>query len=930
MPRTHEINMSIDRQPVEFGRPEDLGLRYSYALEDPENFEQKQGGFSLNVQVPATPNNDAIFNQFWNPGVIDLTGINAFTNYRSCVVNVNGIDLLTGSALLKSATHTRLPGVYTLDIYNQNSSWVIAARDLTLWDCLNPNPHTFDVTTIEKSWDDAIAGGFDSDENHDFVYAPVRYRQPFGDNDDAANIYHLRPSLSVYWLLIRGFRLLGVKVVSAFMETANYYRRLVMPWTFGDFYDINSQLTDGIGFKAAGVICDLPSTAPGGPPIYTGNPFSTGVPQSSWGGDPAGVGSAITGHMYVFDGATIPDDRFDLSNTLPPAGFDNFGLYSFDHATGTMKYTYNPPPEIFVYTGNNVSIRFTLTLYVGIMTMPSCSCDLKMEKKKNGVLLSTDSILPFGAISGGANYPSTPEGYFPVSPTVYNFVVNNINIGDVLEFRLQYQQSGSNPAATKLCSAGYIDVNPSTTGANKWQYNPVTEQWMNLDPHSSNSVWQATYSTFQMSSLQIAVGGNVNFKNYDRFRSLKFLDLLRGQVDMFDWTLQTDPITNTVYIEPTHDYLLPDGTRMDGYFKKERIDWTNKQDLTKQNTMELFSDNVRQFDFSFKGDGNDGGANIYGARYKGIYLNNKLINSVNSADGENGIISAIPGAARYVFPDRFQNGEKNQVNRFFAATMHYKHEKWWNIVELNGGSPSDNISPQLVCIIPENINDSSASAVSATFEPKLCYYAGKQALLGVGGWRWQGDPFGRGTDANGVGIPTYNSPSDQIPGQPLSASSSIGFQLPYLFAVDYTGHVASVPGQMAPILTYCNQNINGIVQPGLIKTFFLKRLARMRTGKRYKPYMRLELGDIIDWTHRNSVIINNAVYHLMEINGFDPISDDPCECVLWKVADPEVIDVLQSFPSDFSILTNPTSGLPQFDLKYARLLLYQTDIPQAG
>lgn len=908
MPYTHYIDVKIDKQTVEIGKPEDLGLRYSYALEDPENFEQKQGGISLNVLLPATPANNAIFNSFHNPNIVDLTGTNAFTSWRSCRIIVNGVELVSGSAMLQNGTHTRIPGTYSINCYNQNREWVAAMKDLTLWDCLNTNPHTFNVATVENSWDH-----FDDDENHDFVYAPVRYRQPFGVNDDTVSIYHLRPSLSIYWLLMRGFRQFGLSVKSDFLNNAQHFRRMVLPWVFGDFYDINSQLTDGVGFKAVGVLpLPVPSPDatlfPGAPPIYSGDPAFPAT-DAGWGGAVSGP-MGITGTKYVFTDVAGGWGVFDMSNVIPPQGYDNFGLYSFDNATGKMKYIYDPPAELFLYTGNSVAINFAISLYLGMQIVPGSNIDLQLEVKKNGVLLSSNSVLPLGVPFGGPNYPSAAEAYYPISQTVYNFTVAGINQGDVLEFRLKFVQTGANPAAVKLCCAGYINVNPTATHASTWQYNFVTQRWENIDSNIADYIWQPAWSTLQITGLQLVLGGPVHFQWYDKFRSYKFLDLLRGVLDLFNLSVQTDPISNEVTIEPTNDYTLPDGTRMNGYFKKERVDWQGKQDISKESIVNLFTDVERQFDFSFKGDGSDGGLNIFAARFKAIYLNNKLINSVNNTNPENGIISAIPGASRYMFPSRFQMGSRNMVNRFFAATMHYKHTAWYNINELNGAIPADNVTPQLICIIPENVSDSSAGAISATFEPKIAYYAGKQPQLGIGGWRWIGDPAAPYTDG---GIP-----------------NAIGFQIPYMFAVDYTGYVGTLPGSMpGPVLTYSNQLINGVVKPGLMKTYFLKRLAIMRNGKLYKPWLRLDLADITDWTHQNSIIIDGAVYHLIGIDSFDPLSEASCQCILWKVADPDASDLANSYPSDLSITTNPTI-LPQYDLKYGQLLLFSSDLPQIG
>jgi len=951
---TPYLQITVDGQQLEISSRDDLALQISYTLEDGENFEQKQGSMAENIDVPATPANSKIFNAFEQPNIEDMTTGEYYKNYRPCEICVGGIVIMSGSCILESASHTRLPEKYTFSCFGNTGMWLIDMQNLTLWDCLSTTPHTFDVTTVQNSWKPADeTGGFDSNEAHDFVYAPVRYRQPFGTDDTTVNIYALRPSISVYWILIRAFRKFGYTINSQFLNTANYFRRLVMPWTFGDFYDINSEITNGINFKACGDIQDMTQNEPpgltgwGGVLFYSGSGSGSLTPSahgSSWickGLATDGLtGSlhtpATTGGKYVYTGNLVVNNHFRMNNTQPPNGFDTYGLYSFDDSTGTMQWVYNPPAEIAAFFGNNITAAFQLQLLLVIQSFVNNNCCMAIEVTHifadgSPTVVTNNSIMPTGGnLVGAVRYPDS-TGY-PTTPTVYNFYVSNISKGDTLKFRLRCLAANSGSVVSYpnflVFQSGYYNVNPSATSASTWQYNPVTQQWGNIDANIADNIWQPAYSFLQLTGLQVEIGGNVNFQFYDKFRSYNFLDFLRGLIDTFNLSIQTDPISQVVTIEPTHDYVLPDGTQMPGYFVPQRLDWSSKQDISKENIMQLFAGVEMQFDFSFQTDSADGGQNIFSARYKSVYLNNKWAtpsNNLNNINNDNGIIAAVPGASRYIFPQRFQKGARSMMNRFFSATMHYNHTKWLNIGGL--GYPA----PQLICIIPENVSDTSANSITQTFTPKLAFYSGQQNQMAVGGWDWQGDPAGRGLDAAGVGIPTYNDPWDVITDaagtQPLSSISSLSFQLPYMFAVDYTGWVNTVPGQLAPVLSYCDQNIQGSVQAGLMKSFFLKRLATMRNGKMYKPWMRLQLGDVINWEHRNAIIINGDVYNLINIDNYKPLTDDSCECTFWKVTNPTQADVDNSFPSSSSILTSPTI-LAQYDLKYAQLLLFMTDMPE--
>jgi hypothetical protein len=925
MPVTHDIQILIDEEEVEIGTQQDLGLRLSYTLEDPENFSQKQGATSFGITIPATPNNDRIFNQFHNPGVEDLSTGTSFSDWRSCQIIVDGVNIFPGRALLQQATHSRLPESYMVDAYSQNGDWITQMQDLTLWDCLSAATHTFDVATVEGSWTN-----FDSDENHDYVYAPVRYRQPFGVNDNAVNIYHLRPSLSIYWMIVRGFRQFGYSINSQFLNTTKFFRRLVMPWTWGDFFDINSQLVESMSFKAIGP--NTPTTT-AAHTFWCGastDPNSTQWATGLFGIVPSSGTQTVKSLSGPSGGGTLYAN-FRINNINPPNGYDNLYLYSFDDSTGTMQYDFNVPAALLPFIGSNLTLQFQMGLIAQNSTSGSDASHVTIQithiYASGAPTTVTNEV--FTELDLGSGSARTVGSL--LSATIHNFYVSNVSNGDIIKFNIISDVDSADSSFQCNCAC-LLNTNPTGGTVPGWYYDSVTQRWEEVSTAGGSSpVWQQQFSYISMQGIEIEVGNSVNFKYYDKFRSYNFLDLLGGLVDMYNLTIQTDPILRQVTIEPTHDYTLPDGTKMPGYFKPQRIDWTNKQDISKNNILKFFSEIDRQLDFQFKQDGSDGGLNIYAARYKGIYLNNVLstgLNTINNTNNDNGLMAAVPGASRYLFPTRFPKGNKQMTNRFFSATMHYLAKPFANINQLlsTGGPLPPLLAPQLICIVPENINDSSASAVTQTFEPKIAYYAGPQSIGGVGGWRWQGDPLGRGVDSLGNGIPTYNDVSDQVDGQALSATRSIGFQLPYMFAVDYSGWVASVPGQMAPVLTYCDQNVNGVQVSGLMRTFYLRRLATIRQGKQYLPWVRLNLSDFTDWEHQNTIIINGQLYELIGIDNFDPLSDDSCQCTLWKVASPTSEDIANSFPSTTSILTNPSS-LPQFDLKYAPLLLFETDLP---
>lgn len=921
MPNTKFLQIKINNQFADIGDIDQLGMVINYILEEPEDFLSRQGSDSLGLTLPATRTNDKIFNTFWKPEIEDTTSDGSYRTWMDIEVYVGGTIILKGSCLLQEANVTDKPESYVINIYGNSGTWIIDMQNVTLWDCLNTTSHNFDLATVVASW-----GNFNSDEHHDYVYAPVRYRQPFDgttlgyQGDNCVNIYHLRPSISIYWIIIRAFRQFGYTVKSQFFNT-QYFQRLVMPWTWGDFYDIDSQLVQGVCFKAAGRLPDAtepPPTTNSGLPFWSGNTTGTvaGSPGgSSWwfvhmasgGFNPAGYNPALgpasltnginpTGGVYVFNGSGTTagsNDWFRMDIDNPPNGYDNFMLYSFDEATGKMIYDFNPPASIVSYT--NISATFVISIYCLLTGTTSSQGLLALEcthiPAVGPTVVTCQSIMPSGgAVIGATHYPDN-SGY-PTTPTVSNFTVSNLNPGDRLEFRLRAIDDGTSLGVTfGIFSGGYLNNNPSVIGVPTYAYNPLTQQFGFITP---NSIWSPLQSSLTMTGFLVQLGNPINFQNYDAFRNHKFTDMLGGLVEAFNLDIQTDAINKEVTINPMFGMTLATGETIDGYFKTGKVlDWTAKKDRNKSFKNSLFNGMERQLDFSMKQDGSDGGQNIWGSRYKNVYLNNVLKSKLNNTNIENGITAGVPGASRYMLPDRFAKGNRQFTNRFFSSTMHCLFPQWENLDGL--GSPA----PQLICIFPENISGSSADAITQTFEPKIAWYEGQVANNIAGGWIFIGDPAA-----------------------PYSGGLERGIALPYMYSVNY-----KPVGQFRPVLSYSDENINGIRVKGLMSQFFLQRLAIIRNGQLVTSNMRLNLNDICNWEHQEIIKIENSMYALISIDSYNPLSDESNECKLWRLVKPEQIDVDNCYPSSTAILVNPLT-LPQYDLRYARLLLYPTDLPQ--
>lgn len=780
----------------------------SFKLEDPENFEQKKSSEILNLKLPASRANAKAAGYLHGPENLESVA-GEHSKPQQCTVTAEGVEVFTGKAFLREATHTDQPESYIYDCFGNNADWLIDLKDKTLWDFVNPDTHLFIPSVIEDSWN------YDRNntETKDYVYAPVRRIKPFsedgGQKNQVVTPFDLQPSISPYWILVRAFRSLGYKIESEFFSTT-LFRNLCMPWTWGNFLFSEEAKFAPFRFRAMCTRQEISKLQSG--------------PRSEWVSPVASPIGSLT-QIINWD---------DVASGGSSGGFQGTpGLYSFN-ANKLMQYTYPASSTL-----GTVAMNFHLSTYYYTYSGGDQSWDLRVYW----------FITP-----AGQNIATNPN---PADAVAWDVIANKQGDGEeesiVSVNRELVINPGDTVSAVMRVSAG--DDNYSHNWKVGWPY-------PSSGSGSGSGTWPASF--IENTYIKKAINSPVNLKDYSGFRKHKFLDFLRGLIDTFNLQINTDPVAKVVYIEPTDGYELPNGIspNREGYFKSEKTDWSHKQDLSKVSKVRLYSDNSREFIFRFRDDNNDGALAIIAKR-------------------EN----LQPGVCKYVFPERFAEGKEERSNRFFSPVMHIQMPGWANL--LGSGK-----TPQLVALIPENVASTSASEDEQNFEPKLCYYKGYTNVNG--GWKWKPD------DASGVIVNT---------------------SMPFMFAVNY-----QLGGEHDPVLTYGDQRVGGIVVKGLVRRFFLTRLARMRNGKIYTTWMRLDLGDVTNPLHRDEKVIGQSSYHLIEIKDYRPLLPETVECTLWQKALPSNLDTAALAPSWWSVMFNFRNS--PTDLKYVPMFILESDIPK--
>ncbi len=759
MPQDSTLKIRIGNHQVVVDDPSKIKLGIDYKLEDPDDFQKKKGSEATSIRVPATLMNDVVGNTYHQPGIEDLTDGQVFRNFQPAIIEAAGTEIFIGKAKLNEATHTDKPEDYEYDLFGNNLDWSLPLKETTLYDLLQHISFTFTKAVITGSW------SFDgTDEQLPYLFAPTRYRDAMTDGDYNMLPEYMRPALSQWWILYWAFKSQGYRISSEFFSTS-FFRRRLMPWTWGNFLFSDGTRLSNLDFLAKGL-----------EDIYIEGDF---------------------------------DDYVDLrvTNDSVNGAFDNNDCYSYNGVLKEMKWTYK---SAFNY--GILDARFHIAVYADATATANSDVKLVARWYKNNVQQGDEDTL--------VELDAPAIGRRDFIGVVDKFRTIRIQPDDFITVKF------------------FLHIFDSGLGRG------------NISMH---------VDAFELEYFRIPLGGQIDFANYTAFKKYKFIDYFRGVVDEWNLSFATDCTNKILYIEPTHNYLLPGETEVrKGFFNGDFVDWSSKQDLSKKSIIRNYSDLEREQTLRYKNDNNDGLQKVVQDRYQNILASGK-----------------------YVLPERFKADKKAIENRFFSPVMHYDVDQWKAIT---------GTAPQMIALVPENISNTSNSEAQNTFLPKSVYYKGM-----IAGWGWRFDT------------------------EDLTA-------FPFMFAVNY-----KPGGENDPVSSYSDEKIGNdldgyVIAQGLLKRFFLQRMAITRNGEWYTTWFRLNNYDVGQPAHREFKVCQSQRWELVNYTNYNPLSSESTQCMIRKWVPVAPIDDDNTFPSEDSVLND--SQQPGFDTKYARLKCLTSDIPK--
>ena len=575
-------------------------LVLSYLVSDARDIETKFGDFSKSFDVPATKNNNKLFNNIYNAQIDDDKSI---TDLKDCRILVDTQEFFRGRIQIKGNKQSSRPLSYNCTIFGGNYGWLSKIKDLYLCD-LFPESDTFELSPTN------ILSSFGFPSLFPITFPLINYGKWASvqgavnlkeGNPTYGNGFDMRPSFFIHNLIEKMFGNVGYAVESNFINDEDF-KKLITHFS--------------------------PTLS------NTALPSSMSSSRDNWNQNSSQL------NLSIFDSALTSTDYQALTGSTEYSVSTGSGVSSgyktlkFNQVIQDPDATYNPSTGEFVaQSSGSYNIENTSHILIGNYlndqsTLSAVKCKIKVKLKIVKITNSGSNITVFETSNdnakvgsynfknwigtgSGSGYPvSTSTGTYPTLNCV-KISANAENIHLLVGEKLKV----------------FVDVNViSEQTANNVRWGIV-----NLQDKNKKSFQGSGGIRFSAISNNLFYGTNTNFENtyniweddeipfvrvskssqdymdYSFGETYKIKDLLpcdisqidfiKGLGHLFNLQFRTDPVQNKVYIEPYDDFYKD---------KSLAYDWTNKLDLSKQIEDKYQVGLTQEISFEYKKDNNDG------------------------------------------------------------------------------------------------------------------------------------------------------------------------------------------------------------------------------------------------------------------------------------------------------------------------------------
>jgi hypothetical protein len=219
-----DIRVIIDGKLADLP-PQGLNLPLTYSLKSRDGLTINTGSRSeYAFELPATKQNDDIFNRFWDVGGITINE----QGFLDASIEVDGQPFFIGKCQLQSVTlradlYSWQGKAYKVAFYGNNSDWAIRLKTTYLYQ-LDFGSHLFERDAIVLAWNNTYATDV-------YKYVLIKWRD--WDVFGQADALESTPALFVRHILEKIFASIGYTIASNFITT-DWFSKLILPVPIGE------------------------------------------------------------------------------------------------------------------------------------------------------------------------------------------------------------------------------------------------------------------------------------------------------------------------------------------------------------------------------------------------------------------------------------------------------------------------------------------------------------------------------------------------------------------------------------------------------------------------------------------------------------------------------------------------------------------------
>ena len=574
-------------------------LVLSYLVSDSRNIETKFGDFTKSFDVPATKNNNKLFNNIYNAQIVDNKSI---IEFKDCRILVDTQEFFRGKVKVKGSKQSSKPLSYNCTIFGGNYGWMSKIKGLYLCDLYSESEtFIYNRTNIENSWTS-------NQSNSEILFPLINYGEwssaqgsvNLDSNRPNHNLADMRPSFWIYNLINKIFNNVGYTLESEFINHADFKKLIT---------HFNPTLSN------------------------TALPDPVSLTRLNWNQNSSQL------NLAIFDSAlsSVNYQAVTGSTTYGVATgsgvSSGFHTLKFDEVLQDPATTYNPSTGDFTSQSDGLyNIENTSHILIGNYLNNQSSdgvegCKIKVTLKIVRINLSgTQTVLfqtsgenakvgsynfkNYVGKTAGVNYPVAGQtGSFPTLNCVkISSTANDVFLRTGEKLRIQVNVNVVSENDNTDVKWGIVNLQDknrkSFEGSAQIRFPSITNYGFyntnNVD--NVNNIWEDDEVPFVKISKS-----STNYMDYQFDTTYKIKDLLpcdmgqleflRGVGHLFNLQFQTDSKTNKVFIEPYDDFYKD---------KTLAYDWTQKLDLTKEIEDKYEIGLSQEISFEYKKDDADG------------------------------------------------------------------------------------------------------------------------------------------------------------------------------------------------------------------------------------------------------------------------------------------------------------------------------------